>query len=229
MRSHLHREREDEGATLPPTPDDAVAAFVAAALADCTAADDVRLSDHHLEAHFVTPDDEERRMIEVARFAQRKAAALADAIARLPWPAVVSETAREAWRGAAAEQRAVVVPTGPSLHGVWLQARVLGGELRAASVSVRTRWTNDGPMTRVELDLTQAPLPAAAVAALEGDSPAPFRAAFASATASPDGRHATLEQSGLASDPRGLLPAVEAFFQWVLDARGERRADAPYR
>jgi hypothetical protein len=38
-----------------------------------------------------------------------------------------------------------------------------------------------------------------------------------------------LHTVGTVDDPRALFPAVEAIITWVLDIRGERRADAPYR
>jgi hypothetical protein len=43
------------------------------------------------------------------------------------------------------------------------------------------------------------------------------------------GHGVTLERSDWSADPRALLPAIETFLWWVLEARGERRADAPYR
>jgi len=44
-----------------------------------------------------------------------------------------------------------------------------------------------------------------------------------------EGMGATLERPEWTPDPRALLPAIEMFVGWVLDARGERRADLPYR
>jgi hypothetical protein len=55
------------------------------------------------------------------------------------------------------------------------------------------------------------------------------RAVFPSTHALGQGTGAVLEKPGFASDPRELLPGLEAFLLWLLDVRGERRADAPYR
>jgi hypothetical protein len=44
-----------------------------------------------------------------------------------------------------------------------------------------------------------------------------------------EGTSATLARPGFTPDPRALLPGLEAFFEWLLDARGERRATTPYR
>ena len=39
----------------------------------------------------------------------------------------------------------------------------------------------------------------------------------------------TLDGAAFAADPRPLLSTIELFFWWLLEARGERRTDAPYR
>jgi hypothetical protein len=171
-------------------------------------------------------------MIEVARFVQNKANMVAAAIARLPFPYGVAAS-RPAWEAVAAEQSAALVPSGPSLHGLVFRARVFGGEERAVTASIRTVWKKEGSITHVDVDLSNAPLPKNAIAELESGAGSErlraVRAAFPSAHANGDGRAATLERDGFAADPRALLPGIETFFDWVLDARGERRSDMPYR
>jgi len=39
----------------------------------------------------------------------------------------------------------------------------------------------------------------------------------------------TLERPGFTEDPRAITAALDAVLAWTLDARGERRADSPYR
>jgi hypothetical protein len=114
-----------------------------------------------------------------------------------------------------------------------MRARVLTGEERLVTLSIRTVWTKSGPSTSVDLDLRAARLPKGAWAELESDSPSDrlraVRAVFPSVHVRSQGDGATLERPEATGDPRALLSAVESFFGWVLDARGERRVDAPYR
>lgn len=212
--------------------DVALSSFMATVLEDLASADEIRFSDHHLGLHFLLPNDEPDRMVELARVAHARAKAIADAIGRLPFPAA-TVAAQPAWQATAGEQGAFLVPTGPSLHGLSFRARVLGGEERVIGATIRTVWTEAGPINHVDVDLRAAPLPEAARADLESGTPSDglraVRACFPSAHVLAQGHGATLERSDWSADPRALLPAIETFFWWLLDARGERRADLPYR
>lgn len=210
----------------------AVSSFMRTVLDDLANADEIRFADHHLSLHFTLPNDEPDRMVEIARVAHARAKAIGDAIASLPFPASVV-AAQSAWQATAGEQGAFLVPTGPSLHGLSFRARVVGGEERVIGATIRTAWTKDGPTSHVDVDLRAAPMPKAACDELESETPTDrlraVRAAFPSAHVLEAGRAATLERSDWSSDPRALLPAIETFFWWLLDARGEQRADLPYR
>jgi hypothetical protein len=216
----------------PPVDDVALSMFVRRLLADAKGADEIRCSDHHLGIHIPIPNDELPRMVDIARAAHAKAQAIADAIGSLPFPTSLS-AGRPAWQATAVEQNAFLVPTGPSLHGLVFRARVLAGEERTISASLRTRWTKDGPTIHVDVDLRNAPLPKAAWSELESETPSErlraVRALFPSSHVLAQGNGATLDRPQWASDPRELLSAIETFFGWVLDARGERRSDLPYR
>jgi hypothetical protein len=216
----------------PPVDDAALAAFLESVLADLRSDQDIRFSDHHLGIHFSIPNDELPRMIDIARAAHAKAKGIADAIGKLPMPTSVA-AARPAWEATAAEQSAFFVPSGPSLHGLSFRARVLGGEERVIGASFRTVWTKEGPTTHVDVDLRDAPLPKEAWAELVSETPTErmraVRVWFPSAFPLERGQGVTLERSEFTSDPRALLPAIETFMWWVLDVRGERRADVPYR
>ncbi|MDB5213945.1 MAG: hypothetical protein JWO86_1872 [Myxococcaceae bacterium] len=216
----------------PAVDDAAVSNFVRSLLGDATVANDIRFSDHHLGVHIPIPNDELPRMVDIARAAYAKAKTIGDAIAALPFPAALS-AARPAWQATAAEQNAFLVPTGPSLHGLVFRTRVLAGEERTIGASLRTRWTKDGPTIHVDVDLRNAPLPKAAWAELESATPSErlraVRALFPSAHVLAQGNGATLDRPEWAADPRALLSAIETFFAWVLDTRGERRTDLPYR
>ncbi len=219
-----------EERTRPNVDEAAIAPFLAALLEGIGSADEVRLADHHLGMHFAMRDDGTQEMIAIATFALARAKAIGDAIAGLPFPPEL-EDARAAWQAAAAEQGAVLVPTGPALHGLSFGARVLGGEVRRIGASIRTAYGDDGPTTRVELDLREAPLSKEAIAELDAGSAErikPLRAIFPTTRA--EGRErATLELSGTTADPRSLFQGIELFLWWVLETRGERRADVPYR
>jgi hypothetical protein len=212
--------------------DPSSAAFIATALAGLEGADEVRFSDHHLGIHFPLASDEPAPMVALARFATGRANAIGEAIRRLAFPASAL-AAQPAWLATAGEQSAFLVPSGPSLHGLVFGARVLGGEERSIRVSIRTDWTKEGAAHEVDVDLTNAPLPAAGCAALDDETTGPelqpVRQVFASTHALGDGRGATLRHEGFVADPRALLPAIEAFFGWVLAQRGEKQSDLPYR
>jgi hypothetical protein len=216
----------------PPVDDVPLSMFVRRLLADAEGADEIRFSDHHLGFHIPIPNDELPRMVDVARAAYAKAQAIADAIGALPFPTSLS-AGQPAWQATAVEQNAFLVPTGPSLHGLVFRARVLAGEERTISASLRTRWTKDGPTIHIDVDLRNAPLPKAAWAELESETPSErlraVRALFPSSHVLAEGNGATLDRPQWASDPRELLSAIETFFDWVLEARGERRSDLPYR
>lgn len=215
----------------PAVDDDALTSFFATVFADVEGADDVRFSDHHLGLHISLTNDDEPRMVDAARGAHAKAKAIAEAIASLPFPAPLA-AARPAWQATAAEQNAFLAPAGPSLY-FSLRARVLGGEERAIGVVFHTVWKKAGPTMRVDLDLGNAPLPEASHDELAKETPSEqllsVRASFPKIHAHAHGTRATLEHEAWTPDPRTLLPAVEGFFGWVLDVRGERRVDAPYR
>lgn len=227
---YLLRCGMDDG--RPAVPDEALGAFVSVALADAARHESLRFSDHHLGIHVPLPNDELPRMISLAEAARAKAAAIADAIARLPFPEALA-AAQPAWLATAAEQSAFLVPTGPSLHGLAFRARVTDGEERTMFASLRTKWTKKGPTTHVDVDLRGAPLPKSAWAELEGETPGErlraVRAVFTSAHVMAQGNGATLDRAEWTPDPRALFSAIEAFFAWVLEARGERRQDMPYR
>lgn len=215
-----------------PVPDDDAKELMRLVLDDLAGAEELRLSDHHLGAHFALPDDGGERMVSLARASHAKAKAILGAVTRLPFPAAMTG-ARPAWQATAAEQNALLVPTGPTLHGLSMRARVLTGEQRTVTMSIRTVWAKAGPSTHVDVDLRDAPLPKGAWAELESASPAgalrAVRAVFPSVHVRAQGSSATLERPDVTGDPRELLSAIASFFDWVLSARSERRVDAPYR
>jgi hypothetical protein len=179
--------------------------------------------------HFPLVDDEPAQMAGFALFARNKAEAIAEAIAQLPFPTAV-ESSRPAWEATAREQSAVLVPTGPSLHRLFFASRVLGGEERVLGAAIRTRWDEEGPSTRVDVDLTGAPLPKDACAEIAGASERlrGVLAVFPKMHAL-QSDHVALERPGFTHDPRSLLPGIELFLSWVLESRGERRAEHAYR
>jgi hypothetical protein len=114
-----------------------------------------------------------------------------------------------------------------------IRARIAGGEERSIGVGLRTR---SDDTVAAELDLLGAPLPKSAREQLEnakGSVPdavglRAVRTAFQRIDVHTNER-VTFEGAPFAADPRQLLSSVEQFFWWLLEARGERRTDAPYR
>ena len=207
-----------------------VAPFYLAALRDLDGADEVHLTDHHLKLHFHLSDDSSAEMASVAEAAHARARRIGEAIADLPWPAAASALA-PAWQATAAEQNAILVATGPSLHGLVMSSRVLGGEVRAMRFAIRTDWRKTGPVTRVDVELRDASIPKSAGGELEEATAERLRSVHTTfpVTHALAIDHLTLERPEVTADPRTLWPALEALFQWVLDVRGERRAVHAYR
>lgn len=207
----------------------ALAGFFAQLIGNMPAARSIRLSDHHLSFHVRLPDDDPARMVALARAAKDRARRIRDAISQLPGPAAFAPL-RALWERVAAEHQAFLVPSGPALHGLTIRARILGGEERAMGVTLRTVWAEAGPSLRADLDLASMPIPSKALRMLEGPDEllATVRATFAAIVVPSDGRSATLDAAAW-TDPRVLLPAIEAFLFWAIAARGEHRSNAPYR
>jgi hypothetical protein len=210
------------------TEDAALRPFFDALLDDVEIAEEVRCSDHHLGFRLRLADDDPERMVKLAQILRRRAEAIAEAIGALSFPAAAQE-ARAAWSAVADEQEAFLVPTGPALHGLSFRARVIGGEERVLKAVIRTEWRTTDAVHHVDVDLADAPLPATVCAALVDDDAQACGPYWSSADALGDGHGATLTWHGFAPDPRVLLPAIEHFIGWVLETRGERRADLPYR
>jgi hypothetical protein len=232
LRGRLSDEfllRTKRDAHAPPFDDEALARFYGTVLSGFEKASELRLSDHHVAAHFALIDDDTARIIELAEFLRKKTEAIGSAIDDLPFPKVV-EASRPTWKATAAEQEAVLIPTGPSIHGLTFGAALLDGSTLTIRGAIRTVWTEDGPHTRVELDLSGAPAPEEAAHDLEaghGELAATIHQAFPMIDI--HRASATFERPGFTADPRTLLGTVGVFLSWLLEARGERRAEAPYR
>src|SRR5262249_48775453 len=138
-------------------------------LDDLRGAQELRLSDHHLGMHFGLERDEPDDMIRLAQFALDKTRRIAEAIARLPFVQAFKPAAT-AWGATAVEQGPFLVPTRPSIYGLVFRARVLGGDERSLRAAIRTAFPDGEPVTRVDLDLREAPLPHDAGVALERET-----------------------------------------------------------
>ena len=206
-----------------------LAAFVAAMLGDLGGSDEVRFSDRQLAMHVPLASDDVEPMVAVARFARDKARAIGEAILALPFPVEVDASCR-AWRAAAEQEEASLVPSRPSLHGLVLRARLVDGDERVLRATLETVWQGGQAATRAELDLRGVPLPEdARQELLDGsDRLGRVRETFPEAEVASAERVALLRE-GFTADPRTLLPALSDFLGWLLEARGERRADQPYR
>lgn len=217
-----------EPANHSPANDEWLKGFVELALTGLERAEDIRFSDHHLGFRIPITDDGTTAMVQLAQFVAGRAKALVDAIGTFPFPPELA-SAGPAWTATAAEQSAFLVPNGPAIHGIVFTARILGGEVRTMRATIHTVWRKAQPVVVVDLDLHEAPLPETTAAELEKET------GFASVRAVLPVIHAltpdrvTLEAPGFIADPHTILPVLEQFFDTVLDARGERRTDSPYR
>ncbi|MEO7109337.1 MAG: hypothetical protein ABI183_02770 [Polyangiaceae bacterium] len=220
----------DPNDARPKIPDASLAPFFAAAFGGPI--EEIRLSDHHLAFHVSMIDDGPQRMTLVAREVCAQAKRIGDAIRALPFPESLAE-ARPAWQATAEEQNAILIPSTPAINGIVLRAQILGGAERMIIVNLRTIWKSETPSLQAVLDLRNAPLPEASHSELEGESDNAWltavRAIFPEAHATGMGEVVVLSQAKWPTDPRALLPTLETFFGWILEARGERRVDAPYR
>jgi hypothetical protein len=225
----------------PPVADDAIARFVSAVTAGVAHGAAVRLSDHHLGLSFVLEDDAEATLVGLARLAVQKAddigRAIADPDVGLPFPSAIAGE-RGAWQSVAAAHAAWLVPSRPALHGIVLAARVLGGDERQLTADLRAVWSEQRPIGITwDVDLRTMPLPKKVLDAFErhvttDDSLPPLAAPLARYFSSIEVHGAdtvTLGASGWNEDPREWLGGLDAFFAWVLEARGERRTESPYR
>lgn len=219
----------------PPVDEAALAAFYAVALGGLETATELRVSDHHVACHFALADDDGKRMTDFALFAKQKASAIGAAIARLPFPSALASS-RSAWQAVASEESGILVPTGPSLHGLTFGAQLFDGSERTIGVAIRTVWRTADPETHVDIALRTATVPDAAASDFAGDGltgekggelARAVRETFG--TVDVHGGNATLSRAGFTPDPRTLFPAIEAFLSWLLEVRKERRATAPYR
>lgn len=207
---------------------DAVRPFIDACLVDVARATDIRFSDHHLSFHFNLTDDGSQSMTQFARFAADRAKAIAYAIGNLPFPQSVASAA-DAWRATATEQNAFLAPHVPALHDITFNARVLGGEARSMSATIRTVWRAQKPVVVVDVDLREAALAKSIAAEIEnGTGLAGVRAMLPVIHATTQEK-VHFEAAGWVPDPRALLGPLEQFFDAVLESRGERRTDSPYR
>jgi hypothetical protein len=191
---------------------------------------EVRIDEHHLGLHFVPSDDNLAQMIDIAHFARRKVDRIAEAIAALPFPEGLASLA-DSWRAAARERHAFLVPSEPAIRGITLRARVVGGEQRTITAALRTIWRAEGPRARIDLDLEETPIPQRVFDAIDAAPHERLRAldtTFESITMTRTD-HVVLQSRGLAADPGALLAGVDAFFAWLLEVRGERRAEGAYR
>ncbi|MBX3233466.1 MAG: hypothetical protein KIT84_37845 [Labilithrix sp.] len=208
--------------------DEALKTFFAAVLSGFDAASELRLSDHYLGVRHPLANDGSDAMVELARWTKARAEILASAISALPF-APAHAAAAPAWTATAREQNAFLLPHLPAIHGITMSTRIVGGEQRTIGVSLQTHV--DGTIA-AELDLRGAPLPRAAWGELEKaadlEGLRAVRAAFPRIDVHTVEK-VTLEGAPFAPDPRTLLTSVELFFWWLLESRGERRTDAPYR
>ncbi|MFO0613310.1 MAG: hypothetical protein U0414_12015 [Polyangiaceae bacterium] len=212
-------------------------AFVRRATSGLDHASDVHLGDRHL-TYSTSPSGDGGAILDALVGAARStASALAAAIEELPSPPWMAADSIAAWSAAPGRLGGFLVRSGPSLSGVPLTARLVGGAEVVVFATIRTVESDEGPRTVVDVDLATAPVPEERSegtdhAHLEGAPPerpgeaclAEARSAFPRIVAR--GATATLTADGFAASPADLKPALDAFLSWVLEVRGTPRERA---
>lgn len=211
-----------EGGEIPVgVPEASLRPFFGALLEGLDPRSEVRLSDRQLAFHIVLPSDGAADLALAARWTKERAEAIGRAIEALPFPVLLHPDAEAAWRATAREQSASLLPHIPALHGLSISARVVSGETRTLGVTLRVQRDRS---VSADVDLRSAPLPP------DGDlAPAAAVTAIFPRWRVHGSDRITLEGAAFVADPRTLLGPLEALFAWVLEARGEKRSDAPYR
>lgn len=229
--------RHKPEADAPRVDEAAIASFVERVTRGLEHASDIRLSDHHLGFSLLVNDDSQDAFVQLAHFvvarAREVAGAIQDAAGGLPFPAAIAPS-RDSWVAMAAAHGAALVPVRPSISGIVLSARLLGGDERSLRATLSSVWNETGP-TGVEwsVDLRAMQLPLELTDEMKKSESLPDAASSLKAYFSSIEVHGpeavTLHASGWNDDPGTWLGGLEAFFAWLLEARGERRADSPYR
>lgn len=203
-----------------PVADDALRVFFEAVLNRLETATELRFTDRLLALYFPLSGDGSEDVIACARWAKERAEILAAAISRLPFSPPF-EASAPAWAAMAAEQSAYLLPHVPAIHGIKIGARIASGEQRELGVTLRT--CADGTVT-ADLDLTSVPVPKDP----NLDGLRAVRLVFPKIEIRAPER-VSLEGAEFPAVPTLLLGTLETFLAWLLDVRGERRSDGPYR
>ena len=201
------------------------AQFFADVLGDVGAADKVRFSDHQLDVYLPTKDDDEEAMIVVARAASPSRARSMTPSAACPSPTSTSTPTRGATpppSTARSSSPAARRCTGSRSGPAWSTAR--SGAPKACSAQ-RTSAATPPRASRCAGARRRA---RPARAALEGGGGAELASVRAFRPSAPTGARLTLERPGATRAPRRSSRA-RAPLPLVLEARGERRVERPYR
>lgn len=199
---------------------DELRAFFGVLFRSTNNAGEIRFDDRSLTFYFRLAGDGSKDVIFCARWAKERAEILAAAISRLPFSPPF-EASATAWAAMAAEQGAHLYPHVPAIHGLRIGTRIASGEQRELGLTLRTR--ADGTVT-VDVDLRDAPVPKDP----NLDGLRPVREVFPKVEIHTPER-VSLEGAAFPAVPALLLATLETFLSWLLDVRGERRSDGPYR
>lgn len=207
--------------------DPSLQAFIATILTGLGAARDLRLSDDRLSVHYAFQEERENEITRLVIAAQERAQRITRSLTSLPFGA--DAASRAGWEALAAAQHATLVPTVPAIEGLSFSVRTSGGLSREIRGSIRVDFTSKAPVTEVHLQFDEWPIRQPLAGGAESGASAELRAQCNFSRLEADGRRAVLTRDGFVADPSELLPLIEAFIDWLVEAWGERRADRPYR
>lgn len=190
----------------------------------------IRLSDHELGLE-VGPITDDKAVL-AAEAAVKLARRIGAGIAALAFPPDLASLA-EPWSRAARATSSLLVPSVPSLSGMAFHRVAPGQSERVLAASLVTLGKPGARTSRVYLYCIGFALPERTLVPLvNGELPsalAKHRAEIAKMTASSSGEVLTIDLASLCLDPRSLLDLLEVVVDWVLDERGERVGNMPYR
>jgi hypothetical protein len=215
---------QDSGLTDP-----AAAALFEGLLGQLPPPSAIQLADHHLRLDFMLAADGPAAFESLARLMVAHARRIGAAISNLPFPASLADQA-STWRACAATERAALVPSGPALLGVVRSARVAGGETRTVRASLRGRVVSGGHGFTLHVACEGFALPPESATQAQHVTLEGARRVFTTVQIHTD--HVTLERTVTTTErvgPGELLLAIEAVLAFMLEVRGERQVDAPYR
>jgi hypothetical protein len=209
--------------------DTTLAALVAQLFQGLEGATTLSLVDNQLRMTMRMPDDSPGPMVQFARAAYEHVSKVNRALQNLSFPKVLSSS-EAAWRAAAANEGAALLPSRPSLSGIQRTVRVASGEQLSFEAHLQVSFRKGAYSTELTIHASESNTYDADrfEKQLESLMLTEVRVLFSEISVGAHGTF-TLRREGACEDPLACIAAVDAMVAWYLSVVGERRIDAPYR